>query len=85
MAVQLTNYIVNYRMNEVFQSAYKVVHSTETALVKGQYDILRAVDNNDFIVLLLLDLSATFDTVNHSILSSRLAPRFGVRSSDCLH
>ena len=65
-------------MDEMFQSAYKVFHSTETALVKVHNDILRAVNNNDFVVLLLLDLSAAFDTVDHSILLSRLALRFGV-------
>ena len=67
MAVQLTNHIVNNHMD-----------STETALVKVHNDILRAVDNNDSVVLLLLDLSAAFDTVDHSILLSRLALRFGV-------
>ena len=57
VAVQLTNHIVNYHMDEMFQSAYKVFHSTETALFKVHNDILRAVDNNDSVVLLLLDLS----------------------------
>ena len=33
VAVQLTNHIINYHMDEMFQSAYKVFHSTETALV----------------------------------------------------
>ena len=66
MAFQLTNHIVNHHMDEMFQSAYKVFHSTETALVKVHNDILRAVDNNDSVVLLLLDLSAAFDTVDHS-------------------
>ena len=42
----------------MFQSAYKVFHSTETALVKVYNDILCAVDYNDSVVLLLLDLSA---------------------------
>lgn len=78
-AVQLTNYIVNYHMDEMFQSAYKVFHLTETALVKIQNDVLRAVDDNDSIALLLIDQSAAFDTVDHSILLSRLALRFGVK------
>lgn len=63
----------------MFQSAYKVFHSTETALVKVQNDILRAVDTNHSIILLLLVLSAAFDTVDHSILLSRLEQRFGVK------
>ena len=79
VAVQLTNYVVNYHMDEMFQSAYKVVHSTGIALVKVQNGILRPVDNNDSIVLLLLDLSAVFDTVNHFILLSTLTLRFGVK------
>ena len=65
-------------MDEMFQSAYKVFHSTETALVNVHNDILRAVDNNDSVVLLLLDLSVAFDAVDHSMLLSRLALRFGV-------
>ena len=79
VAVQLTNYIVNHQLAEMFQSAYKVFHSTETALVKVQNDILCAVDSNKSTVLLLLDLSAAFDTVDHSILLSRLSHRFGVK------
>ena len=79
VAVQLTDYITKHHLGEMFQSAYKVFHSTETALVKVQNDILRAVDTNNSIVLLLLDLSAAFDTVDHSILLSRLEQRFGVK------
>ena len=45
-------------MDKMFQPAYKVFHSTETALVKVHNDILRAVDN-DSVVLLLLDLSGS--------------------------
>ena len=54
------------------QSAYHEGHSTETALVKVQNDILNAIDNHQVTIMLLLDLSAAFDTVNHSILINRL-------------
>ena len=40
VAVQLTNHIVNYHMDEMFQSAYKIFNSTETALLKVHYVLL---------------------------------------------
>ncbi len=52
-----------------------------TALVKVQNDILRAMDKEEVILLLLLDLSAAFDNVNHNILLDRLSSRFGVQST----
>ncbi len=50
------------------ESAYKEFHSTETALVKVTNDILCAVENKKLVILVLLDLSAAFDTVDHKIL-----------------
>ena len=63
---------------EPLQSAYRAGHSTETALVKVQNDILTAIDNHQVTIMLLLDLSAAFDTVNHSILINRLENCVGV-------
>ena len=81
VAVQLTNYVMTQHLDVMFQSAYKTYHSTETALIKVQNDILCAIDNNKSVLLLLLDLSAAFDTVNHSTLLSRLSERFGVKGN----
>ena len=50
------------------QHGYKANHSTETLLVKFLNDILVAVDKNRGVVVLLIDLSSAFDTVQHSIL-----------------
>ncbi len=47
-------------------------HSTETALVRVQNDILLAMDQRKVVMLLLLDLSAAFDTGSHDILLHRL-------------
>ena len=44
-------------------------------------DILSAVDNGCVVVLVLLDLTAAFDTIDHGILLSRLRHRFGVRGA----
>ena len=54
------------------QSAYRKLHLTETALLQVMNDVLRTVDNcwRD-VVLVMLDLSAAFDTLDHTILSFR--------------
>ena len=69
VAPQLNNCLMNDNLHENFQSAYKVHHSTETVMVKVQDDILHAIDGNKAVALLMLDLSAAFDTVSHEILT----------------
>ena len=58
----------NHNLHEVMQSAYKKNHSTETALVRVQNDILTHIDNKHGVILVLLDLSAAFDTIDHKTL-----------------
>ena len=62
---------------EPLQSAYKRNHSTEMALLKVKANILHAMDNQRVVCLTLLDLSASFDTVNHQLLLNRLKYRLG--------
>ena len=60
------------------QSAYKKDYSTETLLVRLTNDLLIASDNKSATVLMLLDLSAAFDTVDHSLLLRILRNEIGV-------
>ena len=69
------------QLHEPMQSAYRACHSTETALVRVQNDILRTPDQGGAAILVLLDLSAAFDTIDHSILLSRMESVLGVKGS----
>ena len=66
---------------EPFQSAYRAGHSTETAVLRVQNDILESIDDGKCVFLVLLDLSAAFDTVSHDTLLNTLSARFGVQGS----
>ena len=63
---------------EVHQSAYCAYHNTETALLKVKTDVIRALENQEVACLILLDLSAAFDTIDHNTLLRRLETRFAV-------
>ena len=52
-------------LDETFQSKFKEFLSTETVLLSVQSNILCSLDQNTSVILLLLDLSAAFDTVDH--------------------
>ena len=76
--VQLSEYLVNNELHEVFQSSYKSFHSTETSLLRVQNDILQSLDKKEWVIFVLLDLSAAFDTIGHDILLFRPTERFGI-------
>ena len=69
---QIQDYVSKNNLNASHQSAYRKYHSTETALVRVTNDILRAVDTHRRVIVVLLDLSAAFDTLNHKVLLERL-------------
>lgn len=75
---QILSHVSESALSQVFQSAYKKFHSTETALLKVQSDILMGMDENHVTIVVLLDLSAAFDTVDKEILLQRLEVTFGI-------
>jgi len=56
-------------------------HSVETTVLRVLSDILNAVDRDDVAALILLDMSAAFDTVDHPILLQRLQSTFGIHDT----
>lgn len=60
------------------QYAYKKDHSTETLLIKITNDLLIAADEKSATVVMLLDLSAAFDTVDHNLLLTILEKEIGI-------
>ncbi len=64
--------------HEEMQSAYKAHHSTETALLNVHHDIATALDHNQAVLLILLDLSAAFDTIDISRLLTIIQQQYGV-------
>jgi hypothetical protein len=72
VVIQLTRFIRDNNLFDPNQSAYRHSHSCETTIVSILDQALRASDRGNVMVLDLLDLSAAFDTVNHTLLINKL-------------
>ena len=80
-ALQVIDHLQANNLMDTFQSAYRESHSTETALLWVQNDILMHLDKSITVMLVLLDLSAAFDTIDHEILFKRLDKRCGIKGN----
>jgi len=76
--IQLVSHIMENGLNELFQSAYKQFYSTETALLKVHNDFMCAIDSGHAVILMMIDMSAAFDTVDHEILLQHLYDYLGI-------
>ncbi len=79
VSAQLCSFLQKKYIYEEFQSGFRPRHSTETALVKITNDLLLASDQGCILLLVLLDLSAAFDTIDHDILIDRLQNYTGIQ------
>jgi len=75
---RLRPHITDFLNFNVLQSAYRQHHLTETTLLNILNDSYSNIDGGRSTLLVALDLSTTFDTVEHSVLLTRLHNSFGV-------
>ena len=75
---QLVQHADYYDLSPQYQSAYRKNHSCETSLLRLVKDSLWAMEQQEATIVVITDLSAAFDMVNHDILLSVLNRRFGL-------
>lgn len=78
VAKKLTADLTAHNILDIFQPGFHLKHSNETALPGISSDIRTSSDVDECSVLLLLDLSAAFNSVNHTILTEGLRQWEGV-------
>ena len=77
-AEQYMEHLTANNLHSQLQSAYKQQNSTETALLKTKNVILMSINEQHATLLVLLDLSAAFDTIHHHNLIGRLESDLGI-------
>ena len=74
---QLNKHCDTYNLLPKYQSAYRRFHSCETSLLKLVNDTLWAMENKQITAMLIMDLLAAFNTVNHDVQLDVLHRKFG--------
>jgi hypothetical protein len=72
VASRITNFISSHKLFDPQQSAYRFGHSCETAILSLLNDVFLSTDQGEVTVLIMLDLSSAFDTVDHTLLIDQL-------------
>ena len=75
---RLNEHLTKHGLHCPEQFAYKRHHSTETLLIKITNDLMIAADERTATVVMMLDLSAAFDTVDHNLLLKILEQEIGI-------
>ena len=81
VASRIEDYLDKHKLHDNRQSAYRSFHSTDTVLLRVHHDIATALDNNSCSILVMLDLSAAFDVIDHEILYQGLEYTFEISGS----
>lgn len=69
---QVSDYVLTNNILPATQSGFRKGHSTATALLNILDNIVRDIDKKNISVLVLLDFSRAFDTINHDLLCAKL-------------
>ena len=77
----IRSHLDSHDLGNTIQSAYKLGHSTETALLCIKNEIHLSLSKGMPTALVLLELSAAFDPIDHDTLLSCLSSRFGFAGS----
>jgi hypothetical protein len=75
---QLNEHLSSNDLHCPVQSGYRPHHSCETLLVRMTNDINREIQGGNIVLVVLLDLSAAFDTIDHEILLKKLLTDYGI-------
>ena len=78
---QLNQHLTDNELYSKVQSGYRPKHSCETLMVRMFDDINNMVQADNIVIVVLLDLSAAFDTIDHSVLLGKLLTEYGIDGS----
>ena len=78
---QLQSYLLNNNLYPQRQSAYRAAHSCETTMFNVVNNIKKSISQKKVVMLVLLDLSSAFDTIDQDILLFKLYYHFGISGS----
>ena len=70
--IQMMNFIDKHKVLFIYQYGFRRKHSTSLALIDLVDEIKFAIDNNEYALGILLDITKAFDSINHDIPLSKL-------------